>query len=135
MWLISTEANFSAAHQLRGYHGECSEVHGHNFRVKVTVETPELKDLGIGIDFRELKQMLQDVLEKFDHRNLNELPEFKTINPSAENIAKVIWDNLTTKLKSQKSDRGMLQRAPTDMLRLKEVQVWESDTNSASYYE
>lgn len=122
MWLISTEANFSSAHQLRGYPGECSEVHGHNFKVKVTVETPKLQELGFGIDFRELKQMLQDVIKKFDHRNLNELPEFKDINPSAENIAKLIWDKLNSKLNTKNS-------------KLKEVQVWESDTNSVCYYE
>ena len=122
MWVISTEANFSAAHQLRGYPGECREVHGHNFKVKVSVQTSELKDLGFGMDFRELKQMLREVLKKFDHRNLNELPEFKEINPTAENIAKFIWDKLNSKLKTQNS-------------KLKEVQVWESDTNSVIYYE
>ncbi len=122
MWIISTEANFSAAHQLRGYPGECREVHGHNFRVKVSVQTSELKNLGFGMDFRELKQMFQKVLKKLDHRNLNELPEFKEINPTAENIAKYIWDKLNSKLKTQNS-------------KLKEVQVWESDTNSVIYYE
>lgn len=132
MWLISTEANFSAAHQLRGYHGECNEVHGHNFRVKVTVETPELKDLGIGIDFRELKQMLMNVVKSLDHRNLNELPEFKNINPSAENIAKLIWDRLTRELISYLI--GLSTKIKVDV-KLKEVKVWESDTNSATYYE
>ncbi|MCK4307973.1 6-carboxytetrahydropterin synthase QueD [candidate division WOR-3 bacterium] len=122
MWIISTEAHFSAAHQLRGYPGECREVHGHNFRVKIAIQTSELKDLGFGMDFRELKQMLRDVIKKLDHRNLNEFPEFKEVNPTAENIAKYIWDSLNSKLKTQDS-------------KLKEVQVWESDTNSVIYYE
>jgi 6-pyruvoyltetrahydropterin/6-carboxytetrahydropterin synthase len=122
MWLISTEANFSSAHQLKGYPGECERLHGHNFRVRVTVETNKLQDLGFGMDFRELKSMLQDVIKKLDHRNLNELSEFKELNPSAENIAKLIWDNLNSEFRTQNS-------------KLKEVQVWESDTNSVIYYE
>ena len=121
MWVISTEAHFSSAHQLRGYPGECREVHGHNFKVKISVQTQEFKNLGFGIDFRELKQILKDVLKKLDHCNLNELPEFKKINPTAENIAKYIWDSLSPKIK--------------EPIKLKEVQVWESDTNSVIYYE
>ena len=101
MWLISTEAKFSAAHQLHGYSGKCEKLHGHNFKVKVTVETHTLQEIGLGIDFKELKVMLIDVIEKFDHCNLNELPEFETLNPTAENIAKLIWDNLNSKLKAQ----------------------------------
>ena len=122
MWLISTEAKFSAAHQLHGYSGKCEKLHGHNFKVKVTVEAYTLQEIGLGIDFKKLKVMLIDVIEKFDHCNLNELPEFETLNPTAENIAKLIWDNLNSKLKTQSS-------------KLKEVQVWESDTNSVIYYE
>ncbi len=122
MWVISTETYFSAAHHLRGYPGECREIHGHNFKVKVTVQTQKLTNLGFGIDFKELKRILKDVLKKLDHHNLNELPEFETLNPSAENIAKYIWDRLNPKLKTQNS-------------KLKEVQVWESETSSATYYE
>lgn len=126
MWCISTEACFSAAHQLKGYPGKCEKLHGHNFKIRVTVETNKLQDLGFGIDFKELKLMLQEVIKKFDHTNLNELPEFKDINPSAENIAKLIWDNLKSKLKTHPSSCET---------KLKEVQVMESDTNSVIYYE
>ncbi|MBI4721830.1 MAG: 6-carboxytetrahydropterin synthase QueD [Candidatus Stahlbacteria bacterium] len=132
MWLISTEAKFSAAHQLHGYSGKCEKLHGHNFKVKVTVETDTLQEIGLGIDFKELKVMLIDVIEKFDHCNLNELPEFKAqrcdLNPTAENIAKLIWDNLNSKIKSQNVGNRYI-------CSLREVQVWESDTNSVIYYE
>ena len=121
MWLISTESHFSAAHQLRGYPGECGGVHGHNFKVKVTVETNELESIGVGVDFKELKLTLQKMTNKLDHKNLNELPEFKNVNPTAENIAKLIWKDLKREIKEK--------------VKLKEVQVWESDTNSATYME
>jgi 6-pyruvoyltetrahydropterin/6-carboxytetrahydropterin synthase len=121
MWLISVETHFSAAHQLRGYPGECSEVHGHNFKVKVTVESPKLKELGFGMDFRELKNILQATIKPLDHRNLNKLSEFKAINPSAENIAKFIWKKLAPQIPHP--------------IKLKEVQIWESKGNTVIYYE
>jgi len=121
MWLVSTESKFSAAHQLKGYPGECSGVHGHNFKVKVTVEGTVLKGVGFGIDFRKLSGILNEVIKRLDHKNLNELPEFGAINPTAENIARLVWSELKYKIK--------------DPIKLKEVQVWESDTNSATYYE
>ncbi|MCK4353385.1 6-carboxytetrahydropterin synthase QueD [candidate division WOR-3 bacterium] len=123
MWHISVEAQFSAAHQLKGYPGKCERLHGHNFKVKITVESKKLKPLGFVIDFKELKKILGKVIERFDHRNLNELPEFKTINPTAENIARVIYQSLKPEIN------------PLANGKLREVQVWESDTNSVTYYE
>jgi 6-pyruvoyltetrahydropterin/6-carboxytetrahydropterin synthase len=130
MWLISTEAHFSAAHQLREYPGECERQHGHNFKVRVAVRASELGNLGFAMDFKELKAMLKEGVKKFDHRNLNELPEFKNVNPSAENIAKLLYNDLKAKLESYSSKAEI----PVT-LKLKEVQVWESDTNSATYCE
>jgi len=124
MWLISTESHFSAAHQLRGYQGECGGVHGHNFKVRVTVETNKLESVGFGVDFRELKLTLQNLTNKLDHKNLNELPEFKNVNPTAENIAKLIWEDLKRKIRDS---------IPKEKVKLKEVRVWESDTNSVAY--
>lgn len=119
MWLITTETKFSAAHHLRGYPGECREIHGHNFRVQITVASTKLKKEGFIMDFRGLKRELNEVVSYFDHKNLNELPEFKKINPSAENISKIIWKRINVKIKSP--------------VKLKEVRVWESDTNFAAY--
>ncbi|MDI6839242.1 MAG: 6-carboxytetrahydropterin synthase QueD [bacterium] len=121
MWLVSIESKFSAAHQLKGYPGECSGVHGHNFKVKVTVEAAVLKSVGFGMDFRKLNKILNEIIKRLDHKNLNELPEFGAVNPTAENIAKLIWTELKPKIKKS--------------IKLKEVQIWESDTNSVTYYE
>lgn len=121
MWFISTETKFSAAHHLRGYPGECREIHGHNFKVQITVASTKLKKEGFVMDFRGLKQELNEVVKYFDHRNLNELPEFKKINPSSENIAKIIWERVSKNIKSP--------------IVLKEIKVWESETNSVIYQE
>jgi 6-pyruvoyltetrahydropterin/6-carboxytetrahydropterin synthase len=96
----------------------------------VAVEASELGNLGFAMDFKELKVMLKECIKKFDHRNLNELPEFRNVNPSAENIAKLIWNDLKAKLESY-SNNAEIPVTP----KLKEVQVWESDTNSATYCE
>ena len=121
MWEIATSASFSAAHQLKGYPAECCQLHGHNFKVKVVIQTPELGTLGFGMDFKKLKRKLKETLNYFDHKNLNTLPEFSTINPTVENISKIIWLRLSPQI--QKPNK------------LKRVQVWESDTSSATYNE
>ncbi|MDD5530077.1 MAG: 6-carboxytetrahydropterin synthase QueD [bacterium] len=121
MWNITTETHFSAAHHLDGYHGKCCGMHGHNFKVSITVEAKKLKKEGFGMDFRVLRQKLEEVVNCFDHKNLNELPEFKKINPSAENIAKTIWGRMNKKL-----DKSV---------KLKEIKVWESEKNLVTYCE
>ena len=83
MFEIEIERCFSAAHQLRGYNGNCSNLHGHNYRVTVTVRSNELDRIGIALDFRKLKQELDSLLEEYDHRNLSELPEFQELNPTS----------------------------------------------------
>lgn len=121
MWEISTEAHFSAAHQLIGYPAECCQLHGHNFKVKVVVQISKLGPLGFGMDFRDLKKKLKEVIDYFDHKHLNTLPEFSKINPTVENISKIIWDKLSPQIHSP--------------AKLKSVKIWESETNSATYFE
>ncbi|MDD2679920.1 MAG: 6-carboxytetrahydropterin synthase QueD [Candidatus Omnitrophica bacterium] len=117
MYKIKIEGDFSAAHNLRGYRGKCEELHGHNWKVEVEVASPKVDKIGMVMDFKCLKEKLYSILEKLDHKYLNSIAYFKKINPTSENIAKYIYDNLKNKI------RG-----------LQAVTVWESDKASATYY-
>ncbi|MFH1761917.1 MAG: 6-carboxytetrahydropterin synthase QueD [bacterium] len=117
MYELMVEESFDAAHALRGYKGPCENLHGHTWKVQVFLKGDKLNKIGILADFKDLKKALKDGLSNFDHANLNDLPEFKEINPSSENIAKIIFDNLS------KSIAGLIQ-----------VKVWESPTSCASYF-
>ena len=120
MYEISIEQHFDAAHFLRGYQGKCEALHGHRFRVVVKIKSSAVNDIGIAYDFVELKQHLRDILAKFDHTCLNDVPPFDKINPSSENIASTIYNELQPKL----------ARAPVS---LSIVEVWESPQTGVSY--
>ena len=120
MYQISVEQHFDAAHFLRGYQGKCEAVHGHRFRVVVKVEASGVNDIGIAYDFTELKRHLDDILSRFDHTCLNDMPPFDGINPSSENIASTIYDELELKLVG----------APVS---LSCVEVWESPQSGVAY--
>lgn len=120
MYEVSVEGEFDAAHALRGYQGKCENLHGHRYRVAVTVESATLNDIGLACDFTVLKKDLNEVLGKFDHRYLNEVPPFDVINPSAENIARTIFE----RLREQLTGEGAV---------LTKVEVWESPTSRAEY--
>lgn len=111
---------FAAAHLIGGHDGKCSRPHGHNWRVRVSVACEKLNELGIGIDFGDVKEAMLAVLGALDHRNLNELPEFARTNPTAENIAKYIYD-------------GVSERLDSDDRRVTRVEIWETDTCSVVY--
>ncbi len=100
---ISVTAEFSAAHSLQGYPGNCADVHGHNWTVKVFVRCRELNEIGIGIDFREVKQAVRESIENLDHSCQNEHPSFTKLNPSSENIAKFLYRELSARIKSEKA--------------------------------
>jgi 6-pyruvoyltetrahydropterin/6-carboxytetrahydropterin synthase len=117
MYSIKVEANFSSAHNLRGYKGKCEELHGHNWKVELVIAKNKLDKLGMVADFRLVKDKLNMVLEKLDHKYLNNLPYFKKVNPTSENIAKYICDCLKHQVPGIKS-----------------VTVWESENSSATYY-
>jgi 6-pyruvoyltetrahydropterin/6-carboxytetrahydropterin synthase len=117
---ISVEQHFDAAHFLRGYRGKCEAVHGHRFGVVVRIKASGLNDIGIAYDFVELKQHLADIISRFDHTCLNDVPPFDKINPSSENIAATIYKELTLKLAG----------APVS---LSCIEVWESPESGVSY--
>ncbi len=102
MFDIFIKTHFSAGHHLRDYPGNCERPHGHNWSVKVTVRASELDELGMGIDFRKVKEAVKTVLDDLDHKDLNEHPVFLTKNPSSENIAVHIFDQLKNTLTSER---------------------------------
>ncbi|HYL85831.1 MAG TPA: 6-carboxytetrahydropterin synthase QueD [Candidatus Angelobacter sp.] len=122
MFQVSVEETFSAGHALRGYKGKCENVHGHNYRVRVTVEGPQLNHIGLLVDFVHVKQVIRDVMGRLDHQFMNDLEPFKTVNPSAENVAKYFYEQIT----------GQLKELPPGA-RVTDVVLWETDTSSAQY--
>ncbi len=98
---IYVQTHFSAAHALKGYQGDCARMHGHNWIIDVFVRCGELDDIGIGIDFRDIKKGVKGVLKNLDHFNLNELPPFQNVNPTSENIARFLYRELSRKLNSE----------------------------------
>jgi 6-pyruvoyltetrahydropterin/6-carboxytetrahydropterin synthase len=99
---VYVKSHFSAAHSLRGYSGDCARVHGHNWMVEVFVKCTELDDLGIGIDFRDIKAAVKEVLVGLDHCDLNSLPLFRDQNPTSENIAAFLYKELSRSLNTLK---------------------------------
>ena len=102
MFHVFIKSHFSAGHHLRDYPGNCERPHGHNWKVEVTVITPELDSLGMGIDFRTVKEAVKKVLDTLDHHDLNEHADFQSINPSSENIAVYIFKHLQKDLSADR---------------------------------
>jgi 6-pyruvoyltetrahydropterin/6-carboxytetrahydropterin synthase len=126
MFEVSVDETFSAGHALRGYHGKCENVHGHNYRVRVILSGENLDSVGLLVDFTVVKQTLRGVIATLDHRFLNDFAPFDTMNPSAENIARHIYDEVARQIQPQldKASGG-----PS----LSSVTVWETDTTFATY--
>lgn len=118
---IFIKTHFSGGHHLRDYPGTCEKPHGHNWKVKVTVRATKLDHLGMGIDFKELKRVVNRVVDELDHENLNDLAAFKDINPSSEHIAHYMFQSMESEL-------------TTDRYRLYSVEVRETDTSGVIYY-
>jgi 6-pyruvoyltetrahydropterin/6-carboxytetrahydropterin synthase len=119
---VYIETHFSAAHALRGYPGDCARLHGHNWIIQVYVRCRELDDIGIGIDFRVIKENVKDVLQGLDHFNMNELPAFREDNPTSENIAKYLY-------------RELRKRIDSDKVKVSKVKVSETPNAGAFYWE
>src|ERR1700692_2153674 len=100
MFEVSVEETFAAGHALRGYRGKCENVHGHNYRVQLAIEGPELASIGLLGDFVEVKKLIHGVVGYLDHRFINDLPPFDALNPSAENLAKYFYDEVSAGLKA-----------------------------------
>ena len=126
MFEVSVERSFAAGHALRGYHGKCENVHGHNYKVRVTLTGPELDSTGLLCDFVEIKRHIQAVVDRLDHRFLNDLAPFDQLNPSAENLARYFYQEIA---------RGLRESPPAASVRIGEVTIWETDTTTATYRE
>jgi 6-pyruvoyltetrahydropterin/6-carboxytetrahydropterin synthase len=122
MFEVSVDETFAAAHNLRGYKGKCENLHGHNYKVRVTLSGKEVDSVGLLYDFVHLKQVIQSVIRSLDHKYLNELPPFDVLNPSAENIARYIYDQAAKQL----------HQAPNGA-EVSSITVWESDVTAATY--
>ena len=120
MYQVSVEQHFDAAHFLRGYQGKCEALHGHRFRVVVRVKSSGIDEIGMAYDFTVLKQHLADILSRFDHTCLNDVPPFDKINPSSENIASTIYGELKLRLVEPP-------------VTLSSVEVWESPQQGVAY--
>ncbi|MFC1872180.1 6-carboxytetrahydropterin synthase QueD [Chloroflexota bacterium] len=120
MYIISAQRYFEAAHALRGYQGKCERIHGHRFKVVAKLRGETLNDVGLAYDFTNLKKNLDQILARYDHTSLNEVPPFDKINPSSENIARTIYEKLA----------GMLSENDVE---LTEVDVWESPDQWVTY--
>ena len=119
---IQVQAEFSAAHAIQGYPGDCARTHGHNWTIEVYVKCTKLNEIGIAIDFRDIKQALNGIIKDFDHRHLNELPIFKSINPTSENIARHFYRELSSRINS-------------DGVKVSKVKASESQKTGVFYWE
>jgi len=122
MYEITIETHFSSAHRLRQYEGECERLHGHNWNVQISVASQELNELGMVMDFKELKEKTRSLIAKFDHQYLNEVPPFTEINPTTENMARHLFNELTRVIAHEH-------------VKVNKVTVWESPNCYATYSE
>jgi len=118
---LCTETHFSAAHQLRGYPGDCARLHGHNWHVKLYVACEELDELGLGIDYKVMKRELKAALEPWDHYNLNDVAPFDKINPSSENVARELYLEMSRRLDNER-------------LHVSRIEISETCTASVTYW-
>lgn len=120
MYHLTIHTNFAAAHNLLNYDGDCENLHGHNWKVEATVVTETLDTAGLGIDFKILKKRTNSIMDRLDHKYLNDLEPFKNVSPSSEHISKYVYDELVIAL--QEFD-----------VCVEKITVWESDNACASY--
>ncbi len=120
MYEIIVEHHFDSAHFLRGYRGKCENMHGHRYTVKVRLKAAKLNEIGLAYDFSDIKRYLREIAEKYDHTLLNDDPPFDKINPSAENTAATIYQELKSRLSGE-------------AVTLAAVEVWETPQQGIVY--
>lgn len=125
MYEVTVDASFSAGHFLRNYRGKCENPHGHNYKVRVTLQGAELDAAGLLLDFKELKGVMRPVIDYLDHKMINDVEPFTTLNPSAENLAKYFYDETNKRLRDMTNGR----------VTVKDVLLYETDVTTAKYYE
>lgn len=122
MYKLNVTSNFSSAHKLDGYEGLCKNLHGHNWKVRIGILCEKIDNIGMTIDFGEVKKYLNEIMIMLDHTYLNELEYFKDINPTSENIAKFIYHEMKKRIKFPDCH-------------IADVEIWESDITSMVYFE
>lgn len=122
MFELSIKSKFSSAHFLREYEGKCENLHGHNWKVEMVLRGKELNKIGLLMDFKDMKNTLNLVLDELDHKLINDIEFFKSNNPSCENIAFYLHKILSEKLNG-------------DKVNVAKVIVWETDDASATFTE
>ena len=120
MYYATVIKSFSAAHHLRNYEGKCERMHGHNYKVEMELKSPIVDRSGMVADFGVLRQALDKLLQRFDHQDLNEVKPFDRLNPTAENIAKLVWEEMNLKFNTRK-------------IKVSRVTVWETESSFATY--
>lgn len=120
MFELKVKGDIASAHRLRGYEGRCKDLHGHTWKIEVTLISATLDAIGMVADFKVMKALLKEILDPIDHVCLNDLPFFQEVNPTTENIAKYVFQKFSVAC------------AP---LKVKQVEVWESELASSIYYE
>ncbi|MEJ2654987.1 MAG: 6-carboxytetrahydropterin synthase QueD, partial [Acidihalobacter sp.] len=121
-YTLTVLTDFAAAHTLRDYPGDCSRMHGHNWKLEAEIRATALNEVGMAVDFKDMKRVAREIAGELDHRYLNDLPPFTTVNPTAENIAAHIY-------------RRMSERLNTDTARISAVTLWETDRACVRYSE
>lgn len=121
MYKIAVKTHFDSAHLIRNHNGRCRNLHGHRWDMEVVFSGGELDEMGMIIDFKDIKKILKEITDKYDHHNLNEIPPFDVINPTAENLSRIIFQEIK-------------KRTP-EAIDLTEVKIWESPDAWVSFSE
>ncbi len=121
MYQLAIDLMISASHRLRNYEGPCQRVHGHNWKIQVVVKGDQLNETGMVIDFKELSDLAWEVVGRFDHQMLNEIPPFDRLNPTAENMARYFFQEIGKKL--------------PDGVKMQAIRLWETDKYMVEYTE
>ena len=121
-FILKTLLDFASAHSLRGYPGDCAKLHGHNWKIEVQVEGSKLNEVGMVIDFKEIKRHAKEVANELDHTYLNDHPHFKETNPTAENIAVYLYREIASCIDQPN-------------VKMHSLTVWENDRNCVTYAE
>jgi len=120
MFRLRVQNSFSAAHSLTNYKGDCAKLHGHNWKIEIIVAKETVNNIGISIDFKEAKRILKELVDTLDHEYLNNMDEFKNMNPTAENISQYMFETLSPSFKVLEAE-------------LEKVIIWETDNNRLEY--
>lgn len=122
MYYVTKEFEFASSHNLRNYEGPCQRVHGHNYKLQVTVKSEKLNQQGMVIDFSDLKSIVKDIIfKKYDHMHLNDVEPFDKLNPTAENMTSVFYNMINTRL--------------PENVKVHSIKIWETSTSFAEYKE